>query len=139
MNTTVSLEKTLALWEALHREAHALLKPIETEEEHAIVLDAFERLMAIVAERPDSPLVNLYLLLGEHLHAYERRVHAIPDATPNEVLAFLMERQGLHQADLPEVGSQGVVSELLAGKRRINARQALALANRFRVPADQFI
>jgi HTH-type transcriptional regulator/antitoxin HigA len=137
--TAPNLEKTIALWEALDREAHALLKPIETTEEHAVVLDAFERLMDLVAERPGAPLAGLYELLGEHLREYERRAHPAPNAAPHEILAFLMDRHNLHQADLPEVGSQGVVSEILAGKRRINVRQARALADRFGVPADAFI
>jgi HTH-type transcriptional regulator/antitoxin HigA len=39
---------------------------------------------------------------------------------------------------LPEVGSQGVVSEVLAGKRALNLRQVQALAQRFRVPMEMF-
>ncbi len=30
---------------------------------------------------------------------------------------YLMEEHGLRQSDLPEIGSQGVVSEILNGKR----------------------
>jgi HTH-type transcriptional regulator/antitoxin HigA len=52
------------------------------------------------------------------------------------VLAFLMQSHGLRQSDLPEVGSQGVVSEVLAGKRELNLRQVTALAKRFRVPME---
>ena len=36
----------------------------------------------------------------------------------------------------PEIGSQGVVSEVLAGKRALNLRQVKALAKRFAVPMD---
>ena len=59
-----------------------------------------------------------------------------PAATPAQVLASLMQAHGLTQAQLPEVGSQGVVSEVLAGKRRLNTRQLAALCRRFSVPAD---
>jgi HTH-type transcriptional regulator / antitoxin HigA len=45
---------------------------------------------------------------------------------------------GLRQGDLPEVGSQGVVSEVLAGKRALNLRQVQALAHRFGVPMEVF-
>ena len=44
-----------------------------------------------------------------------------------------MQQHGLRQADLPEVGSQGVVSEALSGKREPNARQINKLAKRFRL------
>ena len=47
-----------------------------------------------------------------------------------------MQAHGLTQAQLPEVGSQGVVSEVLAGKRQLNTRQIAALCRRFAVPAD---
>jgi HTH-type transcriptional regulator/antitoxin HigA len=50
-----------------------------------------------------------------------------------------MAEHGLRQTDLPEVGSQGVVSEILAGKRQLNARQIAALARRFQVRADVFL
>ena len=50
-----------------------------------------------------------------------------------------MEQHGLSQSDLPEIGSQGVVSETLAGRRMLNARQIAALVARFGVSADLFI
>jgi HTH-type transcriptional regulator/antitoxin HigA len=45
----------------------------------------------------------------------------------------------LKQSDLPEVGSQGVVSEILSGKRDLNVRQMRALAKRFGVSPAVFI
>jgi HTH-type transcriptional regulator/antitoxin HigA len=50
-----------------------------------------------------------------------------------------MEEHGLSQKDLPEIGSQGVVSEVLAGRRRLNVPQIQALAARFGVDAGAFI
>ena len=57
-------------------------------------------------------------------------------STPASVLASLMDEHGLRQSDLPEIGSQGVVSEVLAGKRQLNLRQVRALAARFSVPME---
>lgn len=37
------------------------------------------------------------------------------DGAPVDVLKALMTEHGLKQSDLPELGSQGVVSEILAG------------------------
>jgi len=51
---------------------------------------------------------------------------------------FLMEQHGLTQGDLPEIGSQGVVSEILRGKRELNVRQIGALSKRFHLPPDVF-
>jgi HTH-type transcriptional regulator/antitoxin HigA len=71
---------------------------------------------------------------------YEAAQHSMPpDATtPATRLAFLMEQHGLRQTDLPEIGTQSVVSEILAGKRAINLRQAKALAVRFGMPMETF-
>lgn len=55
------------------------------------------------------------------------------------MLRFLMEEHDLAQSDLSEVGSQGIVSEILNGKRELNVRQIRALAKRFHVSPAAFI
>ena len=50
-----------------------------------------------------------------------------------------MREHGLRQTELPEIGSQGVVSEVLAGKRELNTRQIGRLARRFGVSSAVFI
>jgi HTH-type transcriptional regulator/antitoxin HigA len=62
----------------------------------------------------------------------------MPKAEGVEVLRFLMREHGLSQRDLPEVGTQSVVSEVLAEKRQLNVRQIRALSKRFGVTADVF-
>ena len=63
----------------------------------------------------------------------------MPEASPLGLLKFLMEQHDLSQGDLPEVGSQGVVSEILRGKRELNVRQIQALSRRFHLPGDAFL
>jgi HTH-type transcriptional regulator/antitoxin HigA len=43
-----------------------------------------------------------------------------------------MEAHGLTQSELPEIGSQGIVSEILSVERELNIRQIRRLAKRFR-------
>ena len=50
-----------------------------------------------------------------------------------------MEGHGLRQSDLPEIGSQGVVSEILNGKRELNVRQIRELAKLFNVSPAVFL
>lgn len=51
-----------------------------------------------------------------------------------------MDQHELKQANLAQdIGSQSVVSEILNGRRQINARQAKALAQRFGVSSSVFI
>jgi HTH-type transcriptional regulator / antitoxin HigA len=56
-----------------------------------------------------------------------------------QALKFLMEQHSLRQSDLPEIGSQGVVSEILTGKRELNIRQIRALSERFGVSPVTFV
>ena len=50
-----------------------------------------------------------------------------------------MKTHHLRQSDLTEIGSQGVVSEILTGKRKLNLRQVKKLAKRFKVTPETFI
>jgi len=51
----------------------------------------------------------------------------------------MMEQHRLSQGDLPEIGSQGVVPEILNGRRNLNVRQIEALAARFKVQPGVFL
>ena len=73
------------------------------------------------------------------VEAYETEHYAIPDCPPHEMLRYFMEQHGLSQSDLPEIGNQGKVSEILSGKRRLNARHIKALAERFKVNPAVFL
>ena len=86
-----------------------------------------------------SSLATLAERIGDLIEAYERERCPILDASPVEVLRFLMEQHGLKHADLPEIGAQSVVSAVLAGKRRLNIREVSTLSRRFGVLPDAFI
>jgi hypothetical protein len=46
----------------------------------------------------------------------EAQHHSLPEASGTEALKFLMTQHGLKQGDLPEIGSQGIVSGILTRK-----------------------
>ncbi|MBI1744594.1 helix-turn-helix domain-containing protein [Candidatus Acetothermia bacterium] len=101
-----------------------------------------EQLNALIDEMgtdENHPLSDLLDILGVVIRAYEEKHQPIPKSSGAQVLRFLMEQHGLTQADLPEIGSQGVVSEILSGKRELNVRQVRALAKRFHVSPAAFI
>ena len=94
----------------------------------------------VITLDPARPSAEAVAVVGDRIREYEDRVHPWPDtSTPASALSSLMAEHGLRQSDLPEVGSQGVVSEVLAGKRQLNARQVAALARRFQVAAEVFL
>jgi HTH-type transcriptional regulator / antitoxin HigA len=135
----MNLQDVAAHWVALH-EALGLGAPIATEAAYQRALAEVDEMVEATEGQETHPLWGLIAVAGDRIRAYEARVHPWPDASsPATVLASLMQAHGLRQSELPEVGSQGVVSEVLAGKRRLNARQVAALAKRFAVPADVFL
>ena len=84
-------------------------------------------------------LSGLFKIVSELIANYDQQHYPIPDASPVQVLRFLMDQHGLKQSDIPEIGSQSVVSQVLSGRRMLNARQVAALAARFGVGADVFL
>jgi hypothetical protein len=56
-----------------------------------------------------------------------------------EALKFLMAQHDLKRGDLPEIGSQGAVSEILTGKRDLDSRLVRALAAQFSVSTETFL
>jgi HTH-type transcriptional regulator / antitoxin HigA len=133
----VNLQDISAHWVALH-EALGVGAPITDD-------SAYERALAFVEQvfesgMAEGPLAGLVAVVGDRIREYEDRAHPWPEtATPASVLRSLMDSHGLRQVDLPEVGSQGVISEILAGRRALNARQVAVLARRFGVPAEVFL
>ncbi len=88
----------------------------------------------------ESPLiVSLMDTLGTLIKDYEDRNIPEPEAAPVDCLKFLMEEHNLKSSDLPEVGSQEVVSEILSGKRPLAVKQIKALSERFNVSPAVFI
>lgn len=87
--------------------------------------------------RAERDAIDLLSLLIER---YESERYALPEASPVDVLRFLMGQHGLTQRDLgSELGSESLVSLILSGKRNLTVPHMHALAKRFNVPASVFV
>jgi HTH-type transcriptional regulator/antitoxin HigA len=115
------------------------LHSIRTEADYDKAVTVLNQLLDAGAADEDSPLADLTNTLASFIADYEDAQNPAQAVTPAVMLRFLMEQHELMQSDLPEIGSQGVVSEILHGKRELNIRQIKALAGRFHVPAAVFI
>jgi HTH-type transcriptional regulator / antitoxin HigA len=113
--------------------------PIKTEEEYDRLLAIVEPLHFNKNRTPEERA--LYQLLVILIEAYEEENYALPSSPPHELLQFIMESNGMRQADLVTLGlgSSGVVSEIVNGKRAISKAQAKILADRFKVSPSLFI
>jgi HTH-type transcriptional regulator / antitoxin HigA len=89
--------------------------------------------------RPTPAQVKAIELLTLLIERYEEEHYPVPDASPADVLRFLLERHGLKQRDIAaNLGGESVVSEVLSGKRRLNAAQIEQLSKRFHVSPAVF-
>jgi HTH-type transcriptional regulator/antitoxin HigA len=117
----------------------APLLTIRSAREYNAAIKRLNELLDEIGTNEKHPLYSFLDTLATLIHAYEEEHYPIPESTGADVLRFLMEEHGLTQVDLPEIGSQGVVSEILNGKRELNVRQIRALAERFGVSTAVFI
>jgi HTH-type transcriptional regulator/antitoxin HigA len=110
---------------------------IRSEEQLAAYTKALFRLTA--EEHPTVAQVEAIELLTLLIERYEEEHYAVPQASAVDVLRFLLDRHGLKQRDLAaELGGESVVSEVLSGKRRLNAAHIEQLSRRFQVSPAVF-
>lgn len=122
-----------------HWQTIAPVLTIRNEREYNVAVKRLNELLDEIGADEKHPLYSLLDTLSTLIEAYEEEHHPIPEANGSDVLRFLMDEHGLTQSDLPEVGSQGVVSEILNGKRELNVRQIRKLAERFHVSPAAFM
>ncbi|MGZ8227135.1 MAG: helix-turn-helix domain-containing protein, partial [Methylococcaceae bacterium] len=82
-----------------------------TEAEYQKRIALLNDLIDEVGENEDHPLASLLDIVGAAVSNYEQAHYPAPTSTPQNILTYLMAEHQLKQSDLPEIGSQGVVSE----------------------------
>jgi HTH-type transcriptional regulator/antitoxin HigA len=110
-----------------------------SEGEYEQLVNLLDEITDIVRDNETHPLANMMDVLGVLIEAYEDQHIPEPEGDSVSVLKYFMEEYGLKQKDLSELGSQGVVSEILNGKRELNLRQIRVLGERFKIPASVFV
>jgi HTH-type transcriptional regulator/antitoxin HigA len=109
------------------------------EKDYNNLVNLLDSLIDEVGNKESHPLSSLMETIGSLIEAYESQNYPDIEGDPINVLKTLMEEHGLKQSDLPEIGSQGVVSEILSGKRQLNVRQLKLLSERFKVSPAVFV
>lgn len=134
------LDEIVPAWKGLRKSA-PYFGPIRNERDYARMQSLMDQLLQEVADDENHPLADLLDVVGVLIDQYENEnMTQLTPAEPREVLRFLIEQHDLAQSDLrKEIGTQGVVSEVLSGSRKLNARQAKALAKRFGVSPLVFL
>ena len=140
-NTTrIDGKMTLTFNQAIYSNllAETVPKVIETEEDYDHIMAMTERLTFAKGRSPEEQA--LHKLLVTLIEVYEAQHYPMDVSEPHEVLQHVMESSGTRQADLVGIiGSSGVVSEVINGKRSISKAQAKALGEYFKVSPGLFI
>ena len=103
------------------------------------LVNLVDSLIDEVGNNENHPLASLMETIGSLIETYETQYIDEIEGNPIAALNALMLEHGLKQSDLTEIGSQGVVSEILSGKRQLNIRQVKMLSKRFGVSSAVFI
>jgi HTH-type transcriptional regulator/antitoxin HigA len=134
-NLTPNLAATIKVWPTVSK----VVSTLRTEEQYNKAVKLLDELIDKVNEKPNDTIESLIDMLGTLIEDYENKHVPEPVGDPISSLKHFMEEYNLRQSDLPEIGSQGVVSEILNGKRQLNLTQIKALSKRFKVSPAVFI
>ena len=109
------------------------------EKDYNNLVNLLDSLIDEVGNNESHPLSSLMETIGSLIETYESQNYPDIEGDAINALKTLMEEHGLKQSDLPEIGSQGVVSEIISGKRQLNVRQLKLLSERFKVSPVVFV
>ena len=137
MNANLQVKHLLPAWEVFRRATD--IAPIGNAEHYRRMVGMLEALLDAAGGDETHSAMGLVDIVGDLIEHYEAEHRPLPDVTGVQALKFLMDQHGLKQSDLREIGSQGVVSEILAGKRELNIRQIRLLSERFGVSPATFV
>ncbi|WP_373546446.1 type II toxin-antitoxin system HigA family antitoxin [Chamaesiphon sp.] len=112
-------------------------KAIETEAENEAAILLAESLEHRQRTPEENTLLELLIILIEK---FEETSYPLPNLESDRMLLHLMEARNMKQEELVGViGSRGVVSEIVNGKRSISKAQAKTLGELFHVSPSLFI
>jgi len=112
---------------------------IHNKHDYDLAVSMLNQLLDEVGSNEKHPLYGFLEVLGIIIENYETEHYNLDGTTGTDALKYLMQEHDLRQDDLPEIGSQGVVSEILNGKRQLNIGQIQRLSERFKVSPAAFI
>jgi len=117
----------------------AIFSVPHSEKDYQALVKTLDNLIDEVGNKQNHKLAPVMETIGNLIENYEAHKYKINESSPVEALKYLMQEHGLKQSDLKEIGSQGVVSEILTGKRTLNIEQVKKISNKFHVSPLVFI
>lgn len=110
-----------------------------SEKEYQSLVKTLDYLIDEIGDNENHELSAVMETIGKLIENYEDQHYSIGKSSAIDNLKYLMNEHNLKQSDLTEIGSQGVVSEILTGKRILNIEQIKRISDRFHVSPLVFI
>lgn len=109
------------------------------EAEYEKLLIFVDQLMELSRlHKEDERVTSLLRLIANNIQVYENKRYPKEKVSAVDMLKFIMEEHRLNQNDLPEIGSQSLVSKILQGKRQLTLDHVRRLSKRFGVSPAVF-
>jgi HTH-type transcriptional regulator/antitoxin HigA len=115
-----------------------LLRKPANEDEYDELVEALDELLVLIQDNESHPLASLASHMGDLIEAYDEAHRPMPKGNGLDVLRYLMLEHGLSEADLPEVGSPALLSDILSGRQELALHHIRALSDYFKVPPVVF-
>ena len=130
-----ALEKAVQHWNMV---APVIGTP-RTHDDYEVLLHNLKDALELVENSPNSPLASLIKAIANAAQEYETELLVEQQGSALLALKYLIKLHNIKQSELKEIGSQGVVSEILNGKRSLTLRHVRELAKKFKVSPSVFI
>ncbi|MEN2399708.1 DNA-binding protein [Flavobacterium sp. MC2016-06] len=113
------------------------IRPIKTEKDYDLAL---ERVNILFDAKPNTEEGDELDILVTLIEKYEQIHYQIPEPDPIEAIKFMMEQNGLTDADLGVIlNSRSRVSEIFKRKRALTIKQIRVLTEVLHIPASTLI
>jgi len=129
------LENITSVWPTIKN----IFSVPHTETAYNNLVSLLDSLIDKIGENENHPLASLMESIANLIETYENNYIAQISGTPLDALRYLMEEHNLKQSDLSIIGSQGVVSEILKGRKNSNIKQIKELSSKFNISPLVFI
>lgn len=130
-----AVQQTIKHWEHVIPYVHIP----GNEREHEKLMLFVAELMEWLRHHKDEHATSLLSLIARNIEIYENQRYPTKKISSIEMLTFFMEQHSLGQNDLPEIGSQSLVSKILSGERQLTLEHVRRLSKRFGISPAVFI
>ena len=131
----IQLENISKVWPSVK----AVFSVPHSDKDYQLLVKTLDNLIDEIGDNENHELSPVMETIGKLIENYEEQNFVTNESSVIDTLKYLMKEHNLKQSDLKEIGSQGVVSKILAGKRILNIEQIKKVSKKFHASPLVFI